>query len=481
MLFAFFVVVFATLLQSSNVHDNGGSIGLWTLHTGPADLHCRPTPSQATCPSSYLFNVKFIHQMAWRCGEFYRPRRHRSLSTSLVALLLLLMSGVESNPGPYTLNIGCINFNSVVQKGALVIDTINTHRLDALAVCETKIVHDDPAAIKGDCVPDGYSVFHLPRRDATRRTRGGGMCFIYRSDLMVVKRHRLQDVVRFESFECQLLTINARRDKSATGVTVAVIYRPPSSSATEFYDELSSLFDKLGDVIVSDRFVACGDFNCGGDSPTSVSSDLQTVLDTHSLHQFVQSATRRTSNVSNLLDLVVGRVGSGCISHVAVQPSHVSDHDLVTWTLSSRTKPARQLVSYKFRLLKNVDWNSFQADLRLSELHTKPAKSVDEFADQLDAITTSILDRHCPLQERKRFASTRRDNRWLSADAVDAKRQRRRLERQWKSTNKDEDYVAYRKSCRHANKLIVASTTTVSRPLPPTHAGAGRQSGISSI
>ena len=415
-----------------------------------------------------MFNVHFIHQMAGRCGEFYRPRRQRRLSAPLVALLLLI-SGIENNPGPIdagsvqnhcgprTLNFGCINMNSVVQKGALVIDLINNLSLDALAVCETKIVNDDPAAIKRDCVPAGYDILHLPRPGATRRTRGGGICFIHRCDSLVVKRHRLQHVLKYTSFECQLLSINATRDDSTSGVTVAIIYRPPSSTAAtiaEFHDELSEMFDTLSDAIDTDRFVACGDFNCGGDSPTSISTDLQTLFNTHGLQQFVQSPTRRTVKVSNLLDLVVGRVGSNCISDVAVHPSHsASDHDIVTWKLSTRTKPPRQLISFRFRSMKNVDWASLQADLQCCELHTNPANTADGFAEQLDTVVTRILDLHCPLQERRRFASTRRDNRWLSSDAVAAKRERRRLERQWRSTRNVDHYTAYRKSCRRANKI----------------------------
>src|SRR5208282_3820408 len=456
MLSGFLVVVFVMFLKPWNVHEDRGSIELWAQQPGCVDLYCcRPTLLDVR-PAAHLFNANPTHLMAGRCGAFFRPRQNRSLSASLVALLLL-RSGLQINPGPPTLNIASINMNSVVQKDALVIDLINNHRIDALAVCETKIAPNDPAAIKQDCVPNGYNILHLPRPTATERTRGGGLCFIYRSDRMTVKRHRLQNVVKFKSFECQMLSINPTRDNSAGGITVAIIYRPPSSSTVEFYDDLSEMLDKLGDVIDTDRLVASGDFNCGGASPPSVSTDLQTVFDTHGLRQFVESPTRRTADVSNLLDRVVGRVGSDRISRVAVQPSHVSDHDLVTWTLSTKTKPTRRLVSYKFHSLKNVDWASFQADVLRSELHTDPASTADEFADQLDAVITNILDRHCPLHERKRFVSTRRDSRWQSPEAVEAKRQRRQLERRWQSSHKTEDYVSYRKSCRIANKVIVAS------------------------
>ena len=101
--------------------------------------------------------------------------------------------------------------------------------------------------------------------------------------------------------------------------------------------------------------------------------------------------------------------------------------------------------------------DSFRADITCSPLYTEPAEDVDDFADQLDLVTTDILDCHCPLTERKRFESTRRDTRWLSTEAVDLKRQRRRLERKWRSTRLPDDYIAYRKSCCATYRAIVAS------------------------
>jgi hypothetical protein len=210
-----------------------------------------------------------------------------------------------------------------------------------------------------------------------------------------------------------------------------------------FHDDLSDLFDRFGAAIDADKFVCCGDFNCGGVDSTSISLDLQTLFDAHGLEQFVQSPTRHVADCSSLLDLVVCRSESNRISQVAVQPSHgVSDHELVTWSLSTSLKLKPQLVSFKFRQLKNVDWVRFQED---------------DYAEQLDSVITSHLDRVCPLQVRRRFMSTRRDNRWLSDAAVDAKRSRRRLERQWRSTGRAEHYIEYRKSCRSTNKIITES------------------------
>ena len=44
---------------------------------------------------------------------------------------------------------------------------------------------------------------------------------------------------------------------------------------------------------------------------------------------------------------------------------------------------------------------------------------------------------------------------WLSHAAVKAKRRRRRLERKWKKTGREEIRLQYRQACRQANSLIV--------------------------
>jgi hypothetical protein len=137
----------------------------------------------------------------------FRPRQNSSVSVSWLALLLL-MSDNETNPGP-TVKLGCVNAHSIVEKGALIQDMIVAHNFDALAVCETWIVNDDPDAAKLDCAPDGYRVLHQLRPAATRRTRGGGLCVIYR-DTLTVKCHPLQQSTHYKTFECQLVSLGLR-------------------------------------------------------------------------------------------------------------------------------------------------------------------------------------------------------------------------------------------------------------------------------
>ena len=68
---------------------------------------------------------------------------------------------------------------------------------------------------------------------------------------------------------------------------------------------------------------------------------------------------------------------------------------------------------------------------------------------------TSILDKVVPLKTAHRTGPRKAKN-WLSPEAVDAKKQRRRLERQWKASNAEPDRLAYRAACSSANKLITS-------------------------
>jgi hypothetical protein len=107
---------------------------------------------------------------------------------SLIAMFLKI-SGVESNPGP-ACTMGALIAQSIVLKGPMVHDLIDSYDLDGLAICVPKIIVD-PDVIKMDAVPTGFSGLHLPCPTSTVRSRGGGLCYINRYTLNV-KSHRLQ-------------------------------------------------------------------------------------------------------------------------------------------------------------------------------------------------------------------------------------------------------------------------------------------------
>jgi hypothetical protein len=84
---------------------------------------------------------------------------------------------------------------------------------------------------------------------------------------------------------------------------------------------------------------------------------------------------------------------------------------------------------YSVRSMENVNWQQLQSDVYSSKLFTGLESTANGFADQIDAVVMQILDKHCPVQTRLNWTPTRCENRWMSQEAIDEKRQRRRLER----------------------------------------------------
>ena len=94
--------------------------------------------------------------------------------------------------------------------------------------------------------------------------------------------------MQYASFQCMLVHVNeCGSTRSADNVTAAVVNRPPTSSRSQFYDDMSDIFVRIGDDIDTDRFVVCGDFNCSGTDSTSIRAKLTTLFDLHGLkHTF---------------------------------------------------------------------------------------------------------------------------------------------------------------------------------------------------
>ena len=125
----------------------------------------------------------------------YRPRPQRSPAAVLVAPLLLL-GGVESNPGPpSTVNgaaqltarhnstsVGLLNVRSACHKAAVIHDVIADHHLDVLVMTETWIPSDAPNAVKLDVAPSGYNVIHRHCGSSADR-RGGGVALVHRDTI----------------------------------------------------------------------------------------------------------------------------------------------------------------------------------------------------------------------------------------------------------------------------------------------------------
>ena len=194
--------------------------------------------------------------------------------------------------------------------------------------------------------------------------------------------------------------------------------------------------------------LVCGDFNCPGSSNGRVSDRLEDVLISADLEQHVHEPTRE----HNLLDILATSNPDLVSSIRTVDSRSVSDHRLVIASLD--INPAKpEAIRQTFRNLKNFNASEFESALRRSVLFTDPANTVEEFSSQLRKVVTIELNKVCPLKTRTCCPSNS-TSRWLSVEAREAKRNRRRLERVWLRTKNEADRLNYRASCRRANILI---------------------------
>lgn len=236
------------------------------------------------------------------------------------------------------------------------------------------------------------------------------------------------------------------------------IYRPPSSLKSAFMDEFAELLASIG-LGLNEKLVICGDFNLPGADSVSIDSQLMVLLDVLGYEQHVTEPTRHnsTGTVANLLDLIITTASkTPLVSAVGVHSSYgLSDHSMVVCELSVRRQKLSP-VRYSYRNIRNIDAAEFESRLRAADIITKSPSTPDEFVDRLESMVVAILDELAPVRHGSR-PQGRKSARWLSEEAIAAKRLRRRLERRWKSTGAEGDRVAYRKACSEANKLINAS------------------------
>jgi hypothetical protein len=230
-------------------------------------------------------------------SQVYMPRWYYSPNTINISLLLLL-GGIESNPGPANpsgIRFGSLNICSAVNKGALIDDLVHDNRLNVLAVCESWIRDDAPDVIKNDIAPSDFSILHVhrPRAAGTGRAKmGGGLAFWYNN----MSARPIRNNFSPTSFEFQLVGLQVKHIL----VKVANLYRPPSSSKPKFFDEFADLLTMIGQG-GNKQFIICGDFNLLGDEAASIDEWLASLLDIHGYQQHVMEPTRGV----NLLDLLI--------------------------------------------------------------------------------------------------------------------------------------------------------------------------------
>ena len=241
-------------------------------------------------------------------------------------------------------------------------------------------------------------------------------------------------------------------------INVIGIYCPPPSSDTLFYNQFSDVLD-AADLLTEETLV-CGDFNCPGDTPTTIDTRLDQLVTDHNFRQYVTESTR--GHPGNILDLVIGRIGGVEVTNIRTTEVGFSDHKLVTFNIKfpitiNTTK------SFSFRDLKRIDLHKFSDQIRRSKIYTSPPSDVNEFVNELQSTVTAALDEQAPLKAFTKRVRRKTCAVWMSEEAKKAKATARKSERRFRRTQSEDDYVEYRRAHRLPSKAVGAARTSYLR------------------
>lgn len=253
----------------------------------------------------------------------------------------------------------------------------------------------------------------------------------------------------YSSFEYHAVKLR----QGASYVTFINIYRPPKSA--NFIHEIQCLFTEAS--LLPGTVVIAGDFNSSiNDKSTGISFVDQHILDVAYDAQFIQHVSEPTHNSNSVLDLIFTSANANSINNLQLRQVEISDHYLITASICA-TRPALPVSTVRsIRNYKRLNCDAFEREFIQSTIFTAPADNANDYAKQLCSVLTDILDRLVPIQTVKNNLKQHRLN-WLSAEALQSRRLRRKLEKKYRRTALQADHDNYRNQCRKTNKIILQS------------------------
>jgi len=322
---------------------------------------------------------------------------------------------VQQKSGISHLQISLLNTRSVCNKATLLCEHIIDKALDIFVMTETWLKDSDSPEIDDLC-PSGY-VFMGESRSSTQKTRGGGVGVVYRDSLSgQIVRVPTSSNKTFESMAFKVMSKQSR--------LIAIIYRPPSSATSAFFEELECLLSKL----TADGAELCivGDFNLHLVSHVTRFSDLMTSV---GLKQHISVPTHKGGHT---LDFVITRDSDPYFKVQDIVNDNFSDHYSVYFSVDiCETQKLKNKV--KVRKLRRINVDQFSQDLKEAFSETEGPADVDSLADRYNKTVLSVMDHHAPLCTVTPKVGRRKC--WYNDSIHEARKVRRRLERKYRKTS----------------------------------------------
>ena len=316
------------------------------------------------------------------------------------------------------LSFGLLNVRSLHRKVDDVMEIQRTLALDILLLTETW--HDSDSVCLGRLRKEGFAVADQPRprsREDSVATNHGGVALIARSSVRVMP---ISEHIVSKTFEFVCARLSS---SSSSSVIVILLYRT-GTVTNLFFDELSVVLNEVAaepcPVLIT------GDLNVHIEKPND--PHTLTLLDLFSSYGFTCRVDVPTHDHGGILDVVFSRTDSP-LTALNISDPGVSDHCLITWSLSQDCPPPAYVSSF-CRPWNRLDPDRLQLELAESALCRPSACQIsdaDELADLYNECINTILDRLIP--PRKVTIRPRLSDPWYDASCRKAKRVTRGFER----------------------------------------------------
>lgn len=370
---------------------------------------------------------------------------HLNFTDFLILTSLLLLAGIEPNPGPISeASANSSNLSSTFGDLKMIKDKFSvvhynvqslTNKLDIIGseLCNFDIICLTETWLDGRTPNTDLSLneYNLYRRDRVGDNHGG-ICVYVKQNIYSRRRQDLE----LPNVECVWIEFSACNKKYLIGS----FYRPPSSTN----DVLLSIEDSIAlsfDTNIQNILIT-GDFNLDV-SKQFANKKVSDLCQQFSLDQIITEPTHYTETSSSVIDLFLTTNKNNVLLSGVGEPifdQNIRYHCPIYCVLNFG-KFTTPIYTRHIWLYDKGDYRSFSRDLTNMDWNPLKSDDIDEYAENITDCITKLAMKYIPNKDIKVRKS---DPAWLTNTIKRLMRKRKRLYDKYKRTKNSVDFENYK-------------------------------------